>query len=299
MSQKAESVVRGVFPAITTPFDDDGEVDHEQLREHARRLEEAGVDGIVPAGSTGESATLTHDEHIEVTRTVIDAVDVPVVAGTGSNSTAEALALSERAAEAGADGLLIVSPYYNLPEPKGMESHYRQIADHVDLPQIIYNVPGRTGTNISVETAVNLATHDNVVGYKAASTDLERISEVVERTQGEEFSVLSGDDPVTLPILSVGGTGVISVAANVAPGPVCDLVDDALAGDYETAQGIHHELGPLFRAMFAETNPIPVKEALRIQGYGNGNLRSPLTPPKTAITEELEAILEQADLIGE
>jgi len=283
----------GVYPAIPTPFDEDGDVDYETVRRHVRFLEEAGVDGIVPAGSTGESATLTHDEHIEVIEFVVDvAEEAAVIGGTGSNSTREALSLSRRAVDAGVDGLLLVSPYYNLPEPKGMEDHYRTIADEIDAPQIIYNVPGRTGRNITVDTAASLATHENIVGYKAASADLQRISEVIERTRTENFSVLSGDDPVTLPILGIGGTGVISVAGNVIPEQVCELVGAALDGDYEHARDRHHELGPLFRAMFAETNPIPVKEALKMRGYGNAHFRPPLTPAEDEIRDDLRVLLD-------
>jgi len=289
-----DDLTRGVFPAMTTPFDDDGRIDHDQLAADARRLEAAGVDGLVPVGSTGESATLTHDEHIEVVETVIDAVDVPVIAGSGSNSTHEALSLSQRSADAGADALLLISPYYNKPEPAGMEAHYRAIADEVDLPQIIYNVPSRTGRNIAVETAANLASHENVVGYKAASGDVGRISEVARRTADEEFAVLSGDDGLTLPIISVGGTGVISVAGNVEPRRVSELVWSALEGEYDRARGIHQELAPLFDALFVETNPIPVNAAMEIRGYGPGNVRSPLTDLRPEHREALAAVL--ADL---
>jgi dihydrodipicolinate synthase len=198
----------GVFPAMVTPFTEANEIDTETLREDAQRLETAGVDGLVPVGSTGESATLSHAEHVEVIEAVVDAVeDVPVIAGTGSNNTAEALDLSQQAADAGADALLLISPYYNKPEPEGMYEHYRQVADAVDIPQIVYNVPSRTGRNIEVDTAVRLADHDNIAGYKAASGDLNRISEVVERTRDKEFAILSGDDGLTLPTLSVGGHG--------------------------------------------------------------------------------------------
>jgi 4-hydroxy-tetrahydrodipicolinate synthase len=289
------SDLRGVFPAITTPFDDDGSIDHDRLRANARRLEGAGVDGIVPAGSTGESATLTHDEHVEVVETVIDAVNVPVIAGTGSNNTEEALSLSQRAADAGADALLLISPYYNKPEPDGMEAHFRRVAEEVDCPQILYNVPSRTGRSIAVETTVSLASHPNVVGYKAASGDLGLISEVVERTREEEFAVLSGDDGITLPVLSVGGVGVISVAANVEPERVADLVHAALADEYERARERHHELGPLFRALFVETNPIPVKEALAVRGHGPARLRPPLSRLDGAHRADLESVLGGLD----
>jgi 4-hydroxy-tetrahydrodipicolinate synthase len=288
----------GVFPAMCTPFDEDEGIDFETLQTDAQRLEAAGVDGLVPVGSTGESATLTHDEHVEVVEAVIDAVDdVPVIAGSGSNNTREALELSERSADAGADGLLLISPYYNKPEQQGFVEHYETIADAVDLPQIVYNVPSRTGQNIEPGTAVELAVHENIAGYKAASGDLGQIGEITERTVDEEFAVLSGDDALTLPTISVGGTGTISVAANIEPELTCAMVGAALDGDYERARTIHHELGPLFRTLFVETNPIPVKEAIEIRGYGPARMRSPMTRLSAEYREELEGVL--ADLEGE
>jgi len=283
----------GVFPAMTTPFHEDESIDFETLRDHAQYLEAAGVDGLVPMGTTGESATMTHDEHVEVIEAVCEAVeDVPVIAGSGSNNTREALELSERAADAGADGLLLISPYYNKPEPAGMEHHFRQIADAVDLPQIIYNVPSRTGRNIAVETAVTLASHDNVVGYKAASGDMNRITEVIERTREETFSVLSGDDAMTLPVVATGGTGCISVSANIEPERTCAMVGAALSEDMDRARDIHHELGPLFRALFMVTNPIPIKEAMAIRGhYDSARMRSPLSRMDDDDLAELEAVL--------
>jgi 4-hydroxy-tetrahydrodipicolinate synthase len=284
---------RGVYPAMCTPFNDDDSIDFDSLRADARRLADAGVDGLVPVGSTGESATLTHDEHIEVVDCVVDEVggEVPIIAGSGSNNTREALELSRRSAEAGADGLLLISPYYNKPEPEGYVEHYRTIADAVDLPQIVYNVPSRTGRNILPDTAVELATHPNILGYKAASGDLNQISEVVERTRDEEFQVLSGDDGLTLPVLSIGGTGTISVTANVEPERTVEMVHAALDGDFARAREIHHALGPLFRQLFVETNPIPVKEAMEIRGYGPGHLRLPLTRMREDNAAELERIL--------
>lgn len=282
----------GVFPAMVTPFHDDDSIDFDALAADAQRLERAGVDGLVPVGSTGESATLTHDEHVAVVECVSGAVEnVPVIAGSGSNSTREALELSERSAAAGADGLLLISPYYNRPEPDGMERHYREIADAVDLPQIIYNVPGRTGRNIAVETAVSLADHENIVGYKAASGDLGRISAVVERTREANFSVLSGDDAMTLPTLSVGGTGTISVVGNVEPERTCAMVGAALSGDYERARSLHHELGPLMRTLFKESNPIPVNEAMAIRGHCGTHLRSPLSRASEGLRDELDELL--------
>ncbi|EJN60411.1 4-hydroxy-tetrahydrodipicolinate synthase [Halogranum rubrum] len=291
-----ETHFSGVYPAMTTPFTPEGDIDFEQLQTDARRLVDAGVDGLVPVGSTGESATLTHDEHVEVVEAVIEAVDdVPVIAGSGSNSTREALELSKRSADAGADGLLLISPYYNKPEPAGMEEHYRTIADAVDVPQIVYNVPSRTGRNIDVDTVVSLAGHENIAGYKAASGDLNRVSEVVERTRDEAFDVLSGDDGLTLPVLSVGGAGTISVVANIEPERTCALVGAALSGDFERARAIHHELGPLTRQLFVETNPIPVKEAMQMRGHGSARMRPPLSRLSEEHRDRLRELLSELE----
>ena len=286
----------GVYPAMTTPFTPEGDIDFEQLRTDARRLVDAGVDGLVPVGSTGESATLSHDEHVEVVEAVVDEVDdVPVIAGSGSNSTREALELSKRSADAGADGLLLISPYYNKPEPAGMYDHYETIADAVDVPQIVYNVPSRTGRNVEVDTVVELASHENIAGYKAASGDLNRISEVVERTRDEAFDVLSGDDGMTLPVLSVGGAGTISVVANVEPERTTAFVHAALSGDFERAREIHHELGPLTRQLFIETNPIPVKEAMEIRGHGSARMRPPLSRLSERHRDRLRELLAELE----
>jgi len=283
----------GVYPAITTPFHEDGSIDFETLRADVRRLERAGVDGIVPCGSTGESATLTHDEHVEVVEATVAATEaVPVVAGAGSNSTHEAVSLSERSEAAGADALLHISPYYNNPEPAGMETHYRRVADAVDVPIVVYNVPGRTGRGIDVGTTLSLAEHPNIVGYKAASGDVGKISEIIERTRNREFSVVSGDDGMTYPILAAGGAGTVSVAANVRPAMVSDLVGSALSGDHERARAIHHRLGPLFRTLFVETNPIPVKEAMAMEFDHAPHVRSPLSRLAPENREQLADVLD-------
>lgn len=292
-SLTADATFAGVYPAMCTPFHDDGSIDFETLRTDARRLESAGVDGLVPMGSTGESATVSHDEHVEVIEAVVEAVDVPVVAGTGSNNTEEALSLSQRAADAGADALLLISPYYNRPQQRGLREHYETIADAVDVPQIVYNVPSRTGRNVAAETVVELASHENIRGYKAAEGDLGQVSRIIEETRDETFDVLSGNDGETLPILSMGGTGCISVAANVEPRRMSDLVWSALEGDYEHARAVHHDLGPLFRALFLETNPVPVKTAMGLRGYGPGTLRQPLAPLSVENRDRLETVLEQ------
>lgn len=269
-------VTEGVYPAIVTPFDGDGEVDYDALSDVVGRAEDAGVDGVVPCGSTGESATLTHEEHKDVVEHVVDVADTGVVAGTGSNSTHEALELTRHAEEAGADAALLISPYYNVPNDRGLYQHYREIADAVDIPQILYNVPGRTGHNLPDDVVVELAEHPNVAGVKEASGDINQISRLCRRTADLEFDVVSGDDSMTLPLMSVGGTGCISVAANVVPGRTVDLYEAAASGDYDRARTVHQELMPLFDAMFVETNPIPVKIAMSELGVCNERLRLPL-----------------------
>jgi 4-hydroxy-tetrahydrodipicolinate synthase len=289
---------RGVYPAMTTPFREDDRIDFDRLRTDATRLEAAGVDGLVPVGTTGESATLTHDEHVRVVETVIDAVSIPVIAGAGSNSTREAIELAGRSADAGADALLLISPYYNNPEPAGMETHFREIADSINTPQVVYNVPGRTGRNVAVKTVEALAEHPNVQGYKSASGDLARVGEVIEATHEADFSVLSGEDGVTVPMLSIGATGTISVLANVEPERTVSMVHAALQGDYDRARALHRELGPLMRALFWETNPIPVKEALAMREVAPARMRSPLSRLSEARRPALESILDDLDENG-
>ncbi len=271
----------GVFPAMSTPFFDDGSIDFDQLAQDTKRLESSGVDGLVPTGSTGESATLSHDEHVEVVECVVEAVkNIPVIAGTGSNSTSEAIALSRRSVDAGADAILLISPYYNKPEPAGMEAHFLAIADAIDIPQIIYNVPSRTGRNIALKTTKSLASHDNIVGYKAASGDLGFISQVIESTRDEHFNILSGDDELTLPILCLGGSGVISVAANIAPELTSDMVWSTLPGDrnnFPHALSLNRKLCPILRGLFIESNPIPIKEAMHLKYGSPPHLRLPLS----------------------
>ncbi|MDG5777977.1 4-hydroxy-tetrahydrodipicolinate synthase [Haloarculaceae archaeon H-GB2-1] len=294
-----DDLLTGVFPAMTTPFHDDDSIDFETLRADAQRLEAAGVDGLVPVGSTGESATLSHDEHIEVVEAVVDAVDdVPVIAGSGSNNTREALSLSKRSVEAGADALLLISPYYNKPEQRGLLDHYQTIADEVDVPQIVYNVPSRTGQNIEPETVVELASHPNIRGFKAASGDMGQISEIIERTRDEDFAVLSGDDGMTFPVVCLGGAGTISVAANVEPERCVAMTHAALNDETARARDLHHELGPLFRALFWETNPIPVKAAMEMRGYGPEHMRQPLSPLSEEYRDGLREVLRELEESG-
>lgn len=279
---------------MVTPFRSDGSIDFDNLRAHARRLEAAGVDGLVPMGSTGESATVSHDEHVEVIKAVVDAVtDVPVIAGTGSNSTREALELSQEAAAVGADGLLLIGPYYNRPTQRGLREHYETIADAVDLPQIVYNVPSRTGRNIAPETVIELAQHDRIRGYKAASGDVGQISQIIKQTRNLDFAVLSGDDAMTLSVIAMGGTGTISVVGNVLPERTVELVRAGTNGNIDRARELHHELGPLVRTLFAEPNPIPVKTALAIQGDIEPTLRPPLSAAAQSTRDQLETLLAE------
>lgn len=284
----------GVLPAIITPFfrDSSMSLDLEGLESNIESLLQRGVHGIVPCGSTGESATLTFEEHETVIAKTVEVVDgrVPVLAGTGSNSTAEAMRLTRSAKDAGADGALIISPYYNKPNRSGLIKHFTKLAD-LDLPIVIYNVPGRTAQNLQPDLVAELAEHPNIVGIKEASGDITQVSRIIEETQDEDFSVLSGDDAMTLPILAIGGTGVISVAANVVPGLMVEMYESFSAGDLAHAQDLHYILSPLMRAMFIDTNPIPVKKAVELLGMAAGPVRLPLDELDAARTELLKGVL--------
>lgn len=284
----------GVLPAIITPFfrDSSMSLDLEGLESNIESLLQRGVHGIVPCGSTGESATLTFEEHETVIAKTVEVVDgrVPVLAGTGSNSTAEAMRLTRSAKDAGADGALIISPYYNKPNRSGLIKHFTKLAD-LDLPIVIYNVPGRTAQNLQPDLVAELAEHPNIVGIKEASGDITQISRIIEETQDEDFSVLSGDDAMTLPILAIGGAGVISVAANVEPGLMVEMYESFSAGDLAHAQDMHYTLSPLMRAMFIDTNPIPVKKAVELLGMAAGPVRLPLDELDAARTELLKGVL--------
>lgn len=286
----------GVLPAIITPFKEDGELDEEGLRGNIEFFGDAGVSGIVPCGTTGESATLTFEEHNRVVEVVVDSSKVPVVAGTGSNNTREAVELTRHAEDAGADAALLITPYYNKPNDRGMEAHFRTVAESCEIPLILYNVPSRTGINLKPELVAELAKIGNVVGIKEASGNLSQVSRIIELTQDEEFFVLSGDDVLTIPIVALGGRGVISVVADVAPRKMVAMVDAIFRGDLETARKIHYSLSPLAEALFLETNPIPVKAATGMIGLSAGPLRLPLAP----MSEKNEKRLKEAvDLLGE
>jgi 4-hydroxy-tetrahydrodipicolinate synthase len=250
------------------------------------------VHGVVPCGSTGESATLSFEEHETVIEKTIDVVNgrVPVIAGTGSNNTAEAVRFTKAAKDLGADGVLVISPYYNKPNRSGLVKHYTILAD-LDIPVIVYNVPGRTGQNLPPDLVIELARHPGIVGVKEASGDIGQISRIIEGTLDEDFQVISGDDNLTFPILALGGNGVISVAANVEPGRMVAMFEAFCEGDFETSLDLHYELSPLFRSMFIDTNPIPVKKAVELRGMAAGPVRLPLDELDAEKTARLREVL--------
>jgi 4-hydroxy-tetrahydrodipicolinate synthase len=284
----------GVLPAIITPFKRNPamDLDTRGLVQNIEFLVSAGIDGIVPCGSTGESATLTFAEHEKVIELTIDKVNgkIPVLAGTGSNNTAEAVRLTKAAKDSGADGVLVISPYYNKPNRAGLVKHYTKLAD-IDIPVVMYNVPGRTGQNLEPDLVAELAQHPNIVAIKEASGNISQISRIIEDTRDEDFVVISGDDNMTLPIMALGGVGVISVAANVIPAPMVAMSNAMKKGDLAKALSIHYELSPLLRAMFIDTNPIPVKKAVELLGMAGGPVRLPLDELDAKKTAQLQAVL--------
>lgn len=271
------SIFKGSITALVTPFKDDGSVDFETLAALVEWQIESGIDGLVPCGTTGESPTLSHEEHEAVVAAVVAAVRkrIPVLAGAGSNATAESLRLVRHAEKVGADGVLVITPYYNRPTQAGLVAHYRTIAAATRLPIVVYNVPGRTGINILPETLARLAEIETIVGVKEASGSLDQVSAILNSCN---LDVLSGDDGLTLPIMAVGGCGVISVVANAAPRKMVALTRAVSKGDLANAERLHRELYPLCKALFLETNPIPVKAALAMLGKIRENLRLPLVP---------------------
>ncbi|MBE3085600.1 MAG: 4-hydroxy-tetrahydrodipicolinate synthase [Bacteroidetes bacterium] len=288
---------KGAMVAIVTPFKN-GQVDEKALRELIEFQIANGTDGIVPCGTTGESATLSHEEHDRVIEITIDAVKkrVPVIAGTGSNSTAEALRLTKHAYEAGADGALIVCPYYNRPTQEGLYQHFKTIAESVPIPLIPYNIPSRTGVNLMPEMVAKLAKIKNIVGIKEASGSIKQMSDVINLC-GDDFAVLSGDDIFTLPLMVMGGAGVISVISNVAPADMAGLVDAFAAGDMVRAKALHHKMSELIDALFIEVNPIPVKAALALMGKIKYEYRLPLCKMAEANFEKLKRVMVNYALI--
>lgn len=276
--------------ALITPFRN-GTVDFARLTEHVEFQIKGGIDGLVPVGTTGESPTLSHEEHKEVVEHVVKTTRgrVPVIAGTGSNSTAEALELTAHAASVGAQAALMVNPYYNKPTQEGLYRHFMTIADKVNLPIVLYNIPGRTGITMSPQTVARLYAHANIVAIKEATGSLDIASEIASLC---DITILSGDDSLTLPLMSIGGKGVISVLSNLIPDRVKALTQAAHTGDYTTARKLHVQLFPLFKGMFVETNPIPIKTAMAMVGRDTGELRLPMCELTEANRAGLAALLK-------
>jgi len=287
----------GAMTALVTPFRD-GEVDARALEALVEAQIAGGINALVPCGSTGEAATLTHEEHLAVVRAVVRAARgrLPVIAGTGSNSTAEAIRLTRGAEEAGADAALLISPYYNKPTQDGIYRHYAAVADATGLPLILYNIPGRTGSNITPDTIARLARLPNIAGVKEASGNLAQVLEIIDES-GPDFGIYSGDDILTLPIMAAGGHGVIAVGANLMPRAYVELTDALLAGDLERARMQNHRLLPLMMALTLEVNPIPVKTALAMMGQCADEFRLPLTPMSPGARVRLEDVLREYELV--
>jgi 4-hydroxy-tetrahydrodipicolinate synthase len=287
----------GSMTALITPFRD-GQIDAEALDRLIEFQIAGGTSALVPCGSTGESATLTHQEHAEVVRLTVKCANgrVPVIAGTGSNSTAEAIALTRAAKEAGATAALLISPYYNKPTQAGIYQHYKAVAEAAKLPLIVYNIPGRTGSKIEAATIARLAELEHIVGLKESTGSLDEVQEVI-RLCGDRIEVYSGDDALTLPIMAVGGVGVISVAANALPRRCAEMTAAALAGDWATARRLHYAMLPLGRVLFLETNPIPIKAAMAMMGYCRDELRLPLLPMSEAPRAKLRTVMQQFGLV--
>jgi len=287
----------GSLVAIVTPFRK-GKIDEQTFGSLIEWQIANGTNGIVPCGTTGESATLSHEEHHRVVELTVEIVNrrVPVIAGTGSNSTDEAIALTRHAKQAKADGALLITPYYNKPTQEGLYRHYKAVAESVDIPLVLYNIPGRTGVNMLPATIARLSAIKSVVGVKEGSGSVQQASDIVQMC-GERLTVLAGDDALTLPMMAVGGKGVITVTANVVPADMANLVKTFMAGKIDEARRIHFQLSPLFAALFYETNPIPVKEALGMMGKIDPELRLPLCAMATDTRDKLARVLKDMGLI--
>lgn len=290
--------LEGAYTALVTPFAQDGSIDTAALDELVEMQIRGGISGLVPMGTTGESPTLTHEEHNRVIELVIKKASgrVPVIAGTGSNSTAEAIRMTKAAKENGAQASLQVAPYYNKPSNEGFYRHFTAIAEAVDLPLIVYNIPGRTGKNIENSVMLRLAEHPNIVGVKEASGSIPQVMDLISR-KPNDFAVLSGDDNMCLPIVILGGSGVISVASNIIPSEMERLVAVALSGDAASARSLHYRLLPLFQALFIETNPIPIKYAMHLKGLMEERYRLPMFPMDEEKKDRLRRVLETLEII--
>lgn len=281
---------------MVTPFRD-GKLDEQRLREQIEFQIESGINGLVPVGTTGESPTLDFPEHERVIELTVEIVNkrVPVIAGTGANATAEALELHQFAKRAGADACLSVNPYYNKPTQEGLYHHFMTLADKVDLPIVLYNIPGRTGITMLPPTVARLAEHSNIVGMKEATGNVDMASEIMALC---DITVVSGDDSLTLPLMSIGATGVISVVSNLVPDQVKELARLALAGDFENAAVIHHKLFMLTKSLFTDGNPVGVKHAMKVAGMDSGELRLPLWEASESTRQTIEKLMKKLDLVG-
>lgn len=290
--------VEGLFTAIVTPFNEEGEVDEEGLRNNIEHQLKNGVAGIVPVGTTGESATLSEQEHKKIIEITIDQVNgrALVLAGTGSNNTTEAIDYTRHAKDAGADAALMISPYYNKPTQEGIYQHYKKVAETVDIPIILYTVPSRTGVNIEPETTKRLSEISNIIGIKDASGNLNQVSAEIKSCR-RDFVVLSGDDSLNYPIIALGGRGAISVVSNVAPREESELVKAALQGNMRKAMDWHYKLYDLAKVLFIETSPAPVKAAMNMMGLAAGNPRLPLVPVKKESEEKIRKVLLEMNLL--
>jgi 4-hydroxy-tetrahydrodipicolinate synthase len=287
----------GCGTALVTPFRHDGSLDEAGVSSLAKRQIDAGIHFLVPCGTTGESPTLTEDERTRVVELVVEQAKgrVPVLAGAGGYNTQEVIHAAKRMRRAGADGILSVTPYYNKPTPDGLVAHYRAIAEAIELPIILYNVPGRTGCNIDPATLVRLASIPNIAGVKEASGNMTQICEVCASVP-DSFIVLSGDDALTLPLMAVGGRGIVSVASNEIPGEMSRLAELAANGDFATARQLHQRLMPLLQVNFIESNPIPVKSAMAMLGLLDETYRLPMVPPRPASRERIATVLRSLGL---
>ena len=293
----------GTAVAMITPFTKDDELDEDGYRENINFLIENGVDGLLAAGTTGESATITIPEQKRLIDILIEEVDgrVATIAGAGSNSTKDALELVQYGESAGADMALVITPYYNKPQAHGLVEHYKVINNNSDIPIIVYNVPSRTGTDIDVETIATVAELDNVVAIKEANPDLGKVAKtqktLIDEGLDDKFTILSGNDDLTLPMMSLGAKGVISVVANVDPMRMSQMVNNCLDGSYEKAMDLHYELYDLMKVLFVESNPVPAKEALKMLNHPAGHVRLPLAPLKDENRAKLKAVLKNLDLL--
>jgi len=288
---------KGAITAIVTPFKN-GQLDEAAYRELIEFQVKSGIHGIVPCGTTGESPTLSHAEHKRVVETCIDQVKkrVAVIAGSGSNNTAEALELTKHAEAAGADAALMITPYYNKPTQEGLYQHYKTVASQTRIPIVVYNVPGRTSVNLLPETVARLAELPNIVGLKDATGDLKQGCKTLELC-GDKITVLSGDDFTTLPLMCMGGKGVISVVSNVVPADMAGMCNAFFKGDLARARELHYKMWPLIEAMFIETNPVPVKTAVKMLGKITGEVRQPLCPMSEANENKLRQVMQKYGLI--